>query len=173
MARQDLIHYGKFLLTYLNVAINQEEIDWRETLDSYDRFQQNQLIKTKSGSTDIHRPGLMYINWVVANYFKFDSLLVIENKTRKREWMRVRQTAQYLSVRLFQYTLEKVGVFYDIDHATVYSNVNRVQNLIDTEPEYKVDVINLINKLTKKKDGEEITSDSPIGEPESVQQQSS
>jgi len=157
-------HYGEFLLRFLNVAINVNEINWREVEEAYEKYQQDKLLEAKEKPIDLFRPGLVYINWVISNYFNADPWLVREGKSRKRELTKPRQIGHYIAVTLYKFTLQQTGTFYNKDHATVLHSRRTVQNEIDTNKEYRIEVLNIIDKLKNGNSNERTSTERSIGE---------
>lgn len=133
-----LKHFGKFLLNHLNIAINTEVLEWEKIELQYENFKRGQEVEIQKQSVEVNRPGLLYINWVVATYFGEDAYDVRTfTRTRKREKVQARQIAHHIAVKKFMYTYQKVGDFYDKDHATVIHSCKTVNNLLDTDQRFK------------------------------------
>jgi len=157
--KENFAKYGEFLLKHLNVAINMNEIDWSEILAAYEKYLEDEIIERKEQEAiDLFRPGLLYINWIISTHYKVDPVVVREGKCRKRELTKARQIGHYAAVVLFRYTLQTVGDFYGKDHATILHSRRTVQNEIDTNKEYKLEVLHVFNKL---KDGNSNQGTSP------------
>jgi chromosomal replication initiator protein len=87
-----------------------------------------------------------YIQKVVCNYFDVpvDSL---QSKTRKREIVQARQVAMYFSKNLTKSSLATIGSqIGGKDHATVLHACKTVNNLVDTDKQFK----NQIEEIEKK-----------------------
>lgn len=59
---------------------------------------------------------------------------------RKREFVECRQMYFYFKKRMSNLSLEKIGSFFNKDHATVLHSVKSVNNLIDTDANYRARV---------------------------------
>ena len=150
--KDQLKEFGRFLLKHLNVIINIEQLDWDIIYSHYEKFKEDKKIYEQPEQVRVRRPGLMYINWFVANYFGFDSLLVQTLKTRKREITKARQVGHYISVKIFKYTQEEVTEFYDYmkQRSTIHHSIKAVENDMETNAEYKEEILTLISRITKK-----------------------
>ncbi|MBN2764583.1 MAG: chromosomal replication initiator protein DnaA, partial [Bacteroidales bacterium] len=87
-----------------------------------------------------------YIQKVVCNYFDVpsDSL---QSKTRKREIVQARQVAMFFSKNLTKSSLATIGLqIGGKDHATVLHACKTVNNLIETDKQFK----NQIEEIEKK-----------------------
>jgi len=87
-----------------------------------------------------------YIQKVVCNYFDVpvDSL---QSKTRKREIVQARQVAMFFSKNLTKSSLATIGLqIGGKDHATVLHACKTVNNLIETDKQFK----NQIDEIEKK-----------------------
>ncbi|MFW5916595.1 MAG: helix-turn-helix domain-containing protein [Bacteroidota bacterium] len=98
------------------------------------------------GSVDnILYPELKKIGSIVAEYMHMD-LWHLKLRCRKREIVQARQIAMYFSKHRTKYSLFKIGSFFGgHDHATVLHACKTVNNLRDTDREYRKDV-NAIQK---------------------------
>ncbi len=73
----------------------------------------------------------------VSNYFKFPDGL-IDKKTREREIVVKRQIAHYLSKKLTKDSLATIGkIIGSVHHATVLHSCKVINNLIDTDKNYR------------------------------------
>lgn len=146
--KEDQIEFGKFLLRYLNVNINKEEIKWDFVHQAFEDEKKGKILPSFiKPQIQINRPGLMYISWVIAQHYGFDSLIVQEGKGRKRELTRARQVCHYIALTLFKYTQSEVGRFFNKDHATVLYSRNRVEKDFLTDKNYKAEVEQLKTKF--------------------------
>ncbi|NOX48309.1 MAG: chromosomal replication initiator protein DnaA [Chlorobi bacterium] len=87
-----------------------------------------------------------YIQKVVCDYFGLP-LEAIHSKTRKREIVQARQLAMYFSKRMTKASLATIGQHCGKkDHATVLHACRTVNNLIDTDKQFR----NYVEELDKK-----------------------
>jgi chromosomal replication initiator protein len=88
-----------------------------------------------------------YIQKVVCDYFNIP-LNMIGSKTRKREIVQVRQIAMYFAKQLTKASLSSIGTkIGNKDHATVLHACKTVNNLIDTDKRFKIDIEEIGKKL--------------------------
>jgi chromosomal replication initiator protein len=102
----------------------------------------NKLVKNSKRELSIE-----YISKVVCDYFNMpvDSL---QTKTRKREVVQARQIAMYFSKSLTKYSLTSIGAQIGAkDHATVLDACKTVNNLKDTDKNFRVYVEEIEKKL--------------------------
>ncbi|NLO00943.1 MAG: chromosomal replication initiator protein DnaA [Bacteroidales bacterium] len=103
----------------------------------------NKLVKNSRRELSIE-----YISKVVCDYFNMhvDSL---QTKTRKREIVQARQIAMYFSKNLTKYSLASIGSqIGNKDHATVLHACKTVNNLKDTDKNFRQYVEDIEKKLT-------------------------
>ncbi len=87
-----------------------------------------------------------YIQKVVCDYFGLP-LEAINSKTRKREIVQARQLAMYFSKKMTKASLATIGLHCgNKDHATVLHACRTVNNLIDTDKQFR----NYVEELDKK-----------------------
>lgn len=157
------INFGEFLLNHLNIT--NRKVDWDEIVTVYDQHEEERLIEAKQEVIDVEqRPGMIYINWLISEHYKLDPIVIREGKGRKRELVKTRQVCHFIMVELYKYTLEKVGEFYNKDHATILHGKRTVQNEMDTNKEYKRDLIIIINKLRDGSSNQGTNTNKSIGE---------
>ncbi len=90
-----------------------------------------------------------YIQKVVCDYFNFP-VSVINEKTRKREIVQARQLAMYFSKKHTKSSLATIGLHCgNKDHATVLHAIRTVNNLIETDKQFKTYVDDLDKKLRR------------------------
>lgn len=102
----------------------------------------NKLVKNSKRELSIE-----YISKVVCDYFNMpvDSL---QAKTRKREIVQARQIAMYFSKSLTKYSLASIGAqIGSKDHATVLHACKTVNNLKDTDKNFRQFVEDIEKKL--------------------------
>ena len=89
-----------------------------------------------------------YILQVVADYFRIDENSILSN-TRKREIVQVRQVAMFFAKQLTKMSLKSIGLrLGKKDHATVLHAINTVNNLIETDRCFKMQIEELEGKFT-------------------------
>ncbi|MCD4790816.1 MAG: chromosomal replication initiator protein DnaA [Bacteroidales bacterium] len=87
-----------------------------------------------------------YIQKVVCDYFGLQ-LETIHSKTRKREIVQARQLAMYFSKKMTKASLATIGLHCgNKDHATVLHACRTVNNLIETDKQFR----NYVEELDKK-----------------------
>ncbi len=88
-----------------------------------------------------------YIQKVVSDYFNIPVDL-INSKTRKREIVQARQIAMYFSKKYTKSSLATIGIHCgNKDHATVLHACRTVNNLIDTDKQFRIFVEDLEKKI--------------------------
>jgi chromosomal replication initiator protein len=88
-----------------------------------------------------------YIQKIVCDYFSIEMDL-INSKTRKREIVQARQLAMYFSKKMTKSSLATIGLHCgNKDHATVLHACRTVNNLIETDKQFKVYVDELEKKI--------------------------
>ncbi len=94
-----------------------------------------------------HEISINHIQKVVCEYYKIP-LDMIQSKTRKREIVQARQIAMYFSKSLTKSSLATIGAkIGGKDHATVLHACKTVNNLIDTDKRFRMQVHELEKKL--------------------------
>ena len=103
----------------------------------------NKLVKNSRRELSIE-----YISKVVCDYFNMP-VETIQTKTRKREIVQARQIAMYFSKSLTKYSLASIGAqIGNKDHATVLHACKTVNNLKDTDKNFRQYVEDIEKKLT-------------------------
>ena len=88
-----------------------------------------------------------YIPKIVSDYFKIP-IDMINSKTRKREIVQARQIAMYFSKKFTKSSLATIGIHCgNKDHATVLHACRTVNNLIDTDKQFRVYVDDIEKKI--------------------------
>ena len=88
-----------------------------------------------------------YIQKVVCDYFNI-TLDLINSKTRKREIVQARQLAMFFSKKHTKASLATIGLHCgNKDHATVLHACRTVNNLIDTDKQFRIYVEDLDKKI--------------------------
>lgn len=89
------------------------------------------------------------IEKVVCEYLKITPERV-HTKRRSRDIVKARQIIMYMGKRLTNNTLRQIGEHLGgYDHTTVLHSYSVVNNLMETEEDYKQDVINLLRYFGK------------------------
>jgi chromosomal replication initiator protein len=89
-----------------------------------------------------------YIQKVVSKYFDMD-VATLQSKTRKRHIVQARQLAMFFAKRMTKSSLASIGSqIGKRDHATVLHACKTVDNLTETDKQFKKYVEDLTNKLT-------------------------
>ena len=88
-----------------------------------------------------------YIQKVVCNYYNI-GLELLQSKTRKREIVQARQVAMFFSKSLTKSSLATIGSqIGGKDHATVLHACKTVNNLIETDKRFRLQVDEIEKKL--------------------------
>ncbi len=88
-----------------------------------------------------------YIQKIVCDYFNI-GVDLINSKTRKREIVQARQLAMYFSKKMTKSSLASIGLHCgNKDHATVLHACRTVNNLIDTDKQFKAYVDEIEKKI--------------------------
>lgn len=127
---------GALISLLAQSTLNKKEITLNLAKEMIDK-----LIKNTKREVSID-----YIQKVVCNYFDIpiDSL---QSKTRKREIVQARQVAMYFSKNLTKSSLATIGTqIGGKDHATVLHACKTVNNLVETDKQFK----NQIEEIEKK-----------------------
>ncbi len=94
-----------------------------------------------------HEISIDYIQKVVCDYYSIP-IDMIQSKTRKREIVQARQIAMYFSKSLTKSSLATIGAkIGGKDHATVLHACKTVNNLIDTDKRFRMQIGELEKKL--------------------------
>ncbi len=89
-----------------------------------------------------------YIQKVVCDYFDIE-MEILKSKTRKREIVQARQIAMYFSKKLTKSSLANIGAHCGgKDHATVLHACRTVNNLAETDKQFKAYLSDLDKKLS-------------------------
>ncbi len=89
-----------------------------------------------------------YIQKVVSNYFEID-IATLQSNTRKRNVVQARQLAMYFSKKMTKSSLASIGSqIGKRDHATVLHACKTVDNLSETDKQFKRYVDEISKKLT-------------------------
>jgi len=97
--------------------------------------------------TNTREISIDYIQKVVCDYFDI-SLDALNSKTRKREIVQARQLSMFFSKKLTKASLASIGLHCgNKDHATVLHACRTVNNLLETDKQFKVYVDELEKKI--------------------------
>ncbi len=89
-----------------------------------------------------------YIQKIVSNYFEMD-VATLQSKTRKRHIVQARQLAMYFAKRMTKTSLASIGSqIGKRDHATVLHACKTIDNLTETDKQFRKYVDDLTRKLT-------------------------
>jgi len=89
-----------------------------------------------------------YIQKIVSKYFDMD-VATLQSKTRKRHVVQARQLAMYFAKRMTKSSLANIGnQIGQRDHATVLHACKTVENLTETDKQFRKYVDDLTKKLT-------------------------
>ncbi len=128
---------GALISLLAQSSLNKREINLSLAKEMIDRFVKN---TTREVSID-------YIQKVVCDYFEL-SLEVLNSKTRKRRIVQARQLAMFFSKKLTKSSLASIGAHCGgKDHATVLHACKTVNNLVDTDKQFRTYVDDLNKKL--------------------------
>jgi chromosomal replication initiator protein len=128
---------GAMIALFAQSTLNKKEID----LDLAKRVMKN-FVKTTAKEMTIEN-----IQKMVCDYFHlpYDRLLA---KTRKREVVQARQITMYLAKKFTKSSLKNIGEhFGGFDHTTVIHSCQTVENLMDTDTEYREQLLQLQQKV--------------------------
>ncbi|MBN2813239.1 MAG: chromosomal replication initiator protein DnaA [Bacteroidales bacterium] len=128
---------GALISLLAQSTLNKKEITLNLAKEMIDK-----LIKNTKREVSID-----YIQKVVCNYFdvQVDSL---QSKTRKREIVQARQVAMYFSKNLTKSSLATIGSqIGGKDHATVLHACKTVNNLVETDKQFKTQIEEIEKKL--------------------------
>jgi chromosomal replication initiator protein len=129
---------GALISILAQASLNKKSITLDLAKKMIDKFVKN---TTREISID-------YIQKVVSDFFSLP-LEAIHSKTRKREIVQARQLAMYFSKKLTKASLATIGLHCgNKDHATVLHACRTVNNLIETDKQFRIYVEELDKKIT-------------------------
>jgi len=129
---------GALISLLAQASLNKKEISIGLAREMIDRFVKN---TTREVSID-------YIQKVVCDYFDL-SIDTLKSKTRKRNIVQARQLAMYFAKQLTKSSLANIGARCGgKDHATVLHACKTVNNLVDTDKDFRLYVQDLEKKFT-------------------------
>jgi chromosomal replication initiator protein len=128
---------GAMISLLAQATLNKREI----TLDLA-REMIDKLIKNTKREISID-----YIQKVVCNYFNVPAEM-LQSSTRKREIVQARQIAMFFSKNLTKSSLATIGSqIGDKDHATVLHACKTVNNLLDTDKRFRLQIDEIEKRL--------------------------
>ena len=128
---------GALISILAQSSLNRKAITLELAKQMIDKFVKN---TTREISID-------YIQKVVCDYFNI-GVDLINSKTRKREIVQARQLAMYFSKKMTKASLASIGLHCgNKDHATVLHACRTVNNLVDTDKQFKAYVDELEKKI--------------------------
>ena len=129
---------GVLISLIAQASFNRKEFTLSLTKQIVDKFVKN---TKKEVSID-------YIQKVVSKYFEMD-VTTLQSKTRKRHIVQARQLAMYFAKRMTKASLASIGSqIGSRDHATVLHACKTVDNLTETDKQFRKYVDELTKKLT-------------------------
>lgn len=128
---------GALISILAQSSLNRKAITLELAKQMIDKFVKN---TTREISID-------YIQKIVCDYFNI-GVDLINSKTRKREIVQARQLAMYFSKKMTKSSLASIGLHCgNKDHATVLHACRTVNNLVDTDKQFKAYVDEIEKKI--------------------------
>ena len=128
---------GAMISLLAQSSLNRKEID----LDLAKKIIKN-FVKSVSREVSIE-----YIQKTVCEYFDVP-IEKLKEKTRKRQIVQARQLSMFLAKRFTKNSLKIIGKhFGGRDHSTVIHSCQAIQNLLDTDPDFKDNVEEIQKKI--------------------------
>jgi len=128
---------GAMVSILAQASLNKKAINLDLARNMIDKFVKN---TTREISID-------YIQKVVSDYFSIP-VDVVNSKTRKREIVQARQIAMYFSKKYTKSSLATIGIHCgNKDHATVLHACRTVNNLLDTDKQFRSYVVDIEKKI--------------------------
>jgi len=129
---------GVLISLIAQASFNRKEFTLALTKQIVDKFVKN---TKKEVSID-------YIQKVISKYFEMD-VTTLQSKTRKRHIVQARQLAMYFSKRMTKASLASIGSqIGNRDHATVLHACKTVDNMLETDKQFRKFVEEITKKLT-------------------------
>jgi chromosomal replication initiator protein len=129
---------GAIISLIAQASFNKKEINLELAQHVVDKFVKN----TKK------EVSIEYIQKMVADYFEMD-LVTLQSKTRKRHIVQARQLAMFFAKRYTKASLASIGSqIGKRDHATVLHACRTVENLADTDKQFKKYIEDLSKKFS-------------------------
>jgi chromosomal replication initiator protein len=128
---------GALIALFAQATLNKKEID----MDLAKRVMKN-FVKNNAREMTID-----HIQKLVCEFYHvpYDRLMT---KTRKREVVLARQVSMYFAKKFTKQSLKTIGDhFGGFDHTTVIHSCQTVENLMHTDPEYKENLMDLMQKV--------------------------
>lgn len=127
----------------LNSLIAQSSLNKKEITLDLAKKMIDKFVKNTAREISIE-----YIQKVVSDYFDIE-IEVLKSKTRKREIVQARQIAMYFSKKMTKSSLANIGEHCGgKDHATVLHACRTVNNLSETDKQFKAYLADLEKKLS-------------------------
>ncbi len=128
---------GAYISLHAQSLLNKKPINLDLAKQIIDKF-----VKTNTREISID-----YIQKIVCDYFDI-SIDTLNSKTRKREIVQARQLSMFFSKKLTKSSLAAIGLHCgNKDHATVLHACRTVNNLIETDKQFKVYVEEIEKKI--------------------------
>jgi chromosomal replication initiator protein len=129
---------GALISLLAQSSLNKKEITIDLAKDMLDKFVKN----------TVREVSIDYIQKVVCDYFDIP-IDIMKSKTRKREIVQCRQLAMYFSKQMTKNSLAMIGKHCgNKDHATVLHACKTVNNLADTDKQFKGYIADIEKKLS-------------------------
>jgi chromosomal replication initiator protein len=129
---------GALISLLAQSSLNRKEITIDLAKNMLDKFVKN----------TVREVSIDYIQKVVCDYFDIP-IETMKSKTRKREIVQCRQLAMYFSKQMTKSSLAMIGKYCgNKDHATVLHACKTVNNLADTDKQFKGYISDIEKKLT-------------------------
>jgi chromosomal replication initiator protein len=129
---------GVLISMIAQASFNRKEFTLALTKQIVDKFVKN----TK------REVSIDYIQKVVSKYFEID-VTMLQSKTRKRHIVQARQLAMYFAKRMTKASLASIGSqIGNRDHATVLHACKTVDNLTETDKQFRKYVEDITKKLS-------------------------
>jgi chromosomal replication initiator protein len=129
---------GALISLLAQSSLNKKEITIDLAKSMLDKFVRN----------TVREVSIDYIQKVVCDYFDIP-IDIMKSKTRKREIVQCRQLAMYFSKQMTKNSLAMIGKYCgNKDHATVLHACKTVNNLADTDKQFKGYIADIEKKLS-------------------------
>jgi chromosomal replication initiator protein len=129
---------GALISLLAQSSLNNKEITIDLAKNMLDKFVKN----------TVREVSIDYIQKVVCDYFDIP-IDIMKSKTRKREIVQCRQLAMFFSKQMTKSSLAMIGKHCgNKDHATVLHACKTVNNLADTDKQFKGYIIDIEKKLS-------------------------
>ncbi len=129
---------GAYISIIAQSTFNNKEITMELAKQTVDKY-----VKTNTKEITVE-----YIQKLVCDHFGI-TVESCNSKTRKREIVQVRQLAMYLSKKYTKSSLATIGeICGNKDHATVLYACKAIENLLDTDKNFKIQTERIKSKIT-------------------------